>query len=106
MLLEVYDVSMYIHVYNTISSFPPSLFSTDSCVALPQKCSLDLLASHFLPMCVGLGERAVALWHAEQLITTHITTSSTTGIEGYVEELVKVGVHIHVLTYERIVTFY
>ena len=40
-------------------------------------------------MCVGLSERATALWHAEQLITAHITNS---GMDGHIEELVTVRV--------------
>ena len=68
----------------------PLSLSTDSSLSLSQKCSLCLLSSHLLPMCVGLGERATALWQAEQLITSHIATASSTGMDHYIEELVSV----------------
>ena len=47
-------------------------------------------------MCVGLGERSVALWQTEQLITSHIasaassSSSASSGVESYTEELVGV----------------
>ena len=46
-------------------------------------------------MCVGLGERAVALWHVEQLITSRITASAGSGMDGYVEELVTVCIYMY-----------
>ena len=66
--------------------------STDSSLALSKKCSLSLLSSHLLPMCVGLGERAMALWHFEQLLSSNIASAADSGIDTYTEELVSVCV--------------
>ena len=43
-------------------------------------------------MCVGLGERAMALWHFEQLLSSNIASAADSGIDTYTEELVSVCV--------------
>ena len=56
-------------------------------------------------MCVRLGQRALALWQTEQLLSSHIasaaSSSGSSGLESYTEELVAVreihNICIHIM---------
>ena len=90
-----HDVLYYVH----------TVIPTDSSLALSQKCSFRLLSSQLLPMCVGLAERALTLWHREKLITATIagatsSSSASSEVEGYMEELISVRYGtVHIIIY-------